>query len=170
MDPLLLTWINFNANLDKYNLWDVSSFYIKFKRIKEVHVILNIDSNLNQERSKDYAICRIHIILEAHIWLTAKVWWFHLEAWLLWWQIRKARPSWYLCQIQPSQHMISRHISGLGFQKQVSREGTSNYIPQYLWSVITCHYPWYLFLGHESKYIWSLTGTYINDILHDRKL
>ena len=29
-------------------------------------------------------------------------------------------------------------------QKQVSRAGTSNYIPHYLWDVITCPCPWYL--------------------------
>ena len=29
-------------------------------------------------------------------------------------------------------------------QKQVSWAGTSNYIPQYLWDVITCPCPWYL--------------------------
>ena len=38
-------------------------------------------------------------------------------------------------------------ISGVLFQKQVSRAGTSNYIPQYLWDMITCPCPWYLFLA-----------------------
>ena len=33
---------------------------------------------------------------------------------------------------------------GLGCQKHESRTGTSNYIPQYLWDVITCPCPWYL--------------------------
>ena len=36
-------------------------------------------------------------------------------------------------------------------QKQVSRAGTSNYIPQYLWDVITCPCPWYLFLAQHSS-------------------
>ena len=40
-------------------------------------------------------------------------------------------------------------------QKQVSRAGTSNYIPQYLWDVITCPCPWYLLLA-QSPHIKSL--------------
>ena len=40
---------------------------------------------------------------------------------------------------------------GLECQKQVSRTGTSNYIPQYLWDVITCPCPWYLLLAHKSS-------------------
>ena len=39
-------------------------------------------------------------------------------------------------------------IWGLVWQKHVSRAGTSNYIPQILWDVITCPCPWYLFLTH----------------------
>ena len=35
------------------------------------------------------------------------------------------------------------------YQKQVSRTGTSNYIPQYLWDVITCPFPWYLLLAQR---------------------
>ena len=35
---------------------------------------------------------------------------------------------------------------GVLCQKQVSRAGTSNYIPQNLWDVITCRCPWYLVL------------------------
>ena len=38
-------------------------------------------------------------------------------------------------------------------QKQVSRVGTSNYIPQYLWDVITCPCPWYLLLAQHSPYM-----------------
>ena len=37
----------------------------------------------------------------------------------------------------------------LGCQKQVSRAGTSNYIPQYLWDLITCPWPWNLLLIHK---------------------
>ena len=40
---------------------------------------------------------------------------------------------------------------GLVCQKQVSRAGTSNYIPQYLWDVITCPCPWYFILVHKSS-------------------
>ena len=38
------------------------------------------------------------------------------------------------------------HVTGVLYQKQVSMAGTSNYIPQILWDVITrpCH--WYLLL------------------------
>ena len=37
-------------------------------------------------------------------------------------------------------------------QEQVSRAGTSNYIPQYLWDIITCPYPQYLLLVQHSWY------------------
>ena len=37
-------------------------------------------------------------------------------------------------------------------QKQISRSGTSNYIPQILWDVITCPCPWYLLLSQHSSY------------------
>ena len=38
-------------------------------------------------------------------------------------------------------------------QKQVSRTGTSNYIPQCPWDVITCPCPWYLLLTYKSPYM-----------------
>ena len=38
-----------------------------------------------------------------------------------------------------------------GCQKQVARAGTSNYIPQILWDVMTCPCPWYLRLAHKSS-------------------
>ena len=38
-------------------------------------------------------------------------------------------------------------------QVYVSRAGTSNYIPQYLWDVITCPYTWYLLLAHMACYV-----------------
>ena len=41
-------------------------------------------------------------------------------------------------------------VSGVLCQKQVSRAGTSNYIPQKLWDVITCPCPWYLLLAQHS--------------------
>ena len=39
---------------------------------------------------------------------------------------------------------------GVFCQKQVSRLGTSNYISQKLWDVITCPCPWYLLLAQQS--------------------
>ena len=46
------------------------------------------------------------------------------------------------------------YICGMLHQKQVSRAGTSNYTPQFLWDVITSHCSWYLFLAqHSSFYI-----------------
>ena len=38
-------------------------------------------------------------------------------------------------------------------QEQVPRVGTSNYIPQYLWDVITCPCPWYLHLAYKSSFV-----------------
>ena len=37
-------------------------------------------------------------------------------------------------------------------QKQLSRAGISNYIPQYQWDVITYPCPWYLLLAQHSSY------------------
>ena len=45
-----------------------------------------------------------------------------------------------------------------GCQKQVSRAGTSNYIPQYLWDVITCTWPWYLL---QAQHFWIM-GLFIS--------
>ena len=43
-------------------------------------------------------------------------------------------------------------ISGVLCQKQVSRAGTCNYIPQILWGVITCPCPWYLVPTQHSSH------------------
>ena len=48
-------------------------------------------------------------------------------------------------------------IWGRVWQNQVSRAGTSNYIPQILWDVITCPCPWYLLLTQKSIYIIRIT-------------
>ena len=49
--------------------------------------------------------------------------------------------------------VVARDYSGVLCQKQVSRAGTSNYIPQILWDVITCSCPWYL---HLTQHSWIL--------------
>ena len=46
---------------------------------------------------------------------------------------------------------LNRCKFGLVGQKQVSGAATSNVITQYLWDVIICPYPWYLFLAHKSS-------------------
>ena len=43
-------------------------------------------------------------------------------------------------------------VSGVLCQKRVSRAGTSDYIPQILWDLITCPYPWYLHLAQHSSF------------------
>ena len=43
-------------------------------------------------------------------------------------------------------------IRGRVYRKKISRAGLSNYIPQYLWDVITCPCHWYLLLVHKSSY------------------
>ena len=50
-------------------------------------------------------------------------------------------------------HLLARDTRVLVCQKQASRAGTSNYIPQYLWDVITCPCPRYLLLVHRYSYI-----------------
>ena len=42
---------------------------------------------------------------------------------------------------------------GLACQKQVSQAVANNFIPLYLWDVITCPSPWYLLLAHKYSYI-----------------
>ena len=58
----------------------------------------------------------------------------------------------YLNQWWPRSLM---HIWGVLYQKQVSRAGTSNYIPQYLWDVITCPCPWYLLHTEHFSYVFT---------------
>ena len=48
-------------------------------------------------------------------------------------------------------------------QNHVSRAGTSNYIPQYLWDVITCPCPWYLLQAHKSLYVLYKISLPVND-------
>ena len=48
--------------------------------------------------------------------------------------------------------VAKQYIRGVLCQKQVSRTGTCNYITQYMWDVITCPCPWYLFLAQHSSY------------------
>ena len=52
----------------------------------------------------------------------------------------------------PGSHYWDYSVWWLMCQRQVSRAGTSNYIPQYLWDVITCPCPWCLLLAHQSSY------------------
>ena len=80
---------------------------------------------------------------------------------LLWWilkfcKIRMAR-IWKLEAICISHWLFDmsvtvKYIWGVLCQKQVPRAGTSNYIPQILWDVITCPCPWYLLLAQHSTY------------------
>ena len=51
-----------------------------------------------------------------------------------------------------SRWTLVHNIFRVLYQKQVSRAWTSNYIPQYLWDVITCPCPWYLLLAQHSSY------------------
>ena len=53
-------------------------------------------------------------------------------------------------------HAESVCASGVLYQKQVSRVETSNYIPQYMWDIITCPCPWYLLLTQHPWYLWDL--------------
>ena len=52
-----------------------------------------------------------------------------------------------------SKHETDIYFSGLLCQKQVSRARTSNYIPQFLWDVITCPWPWYLLLAQYPSFL-----------------
>ena len=57
--------------------------------------------------------------------------------------------------------MITLHgdIGGRVYQTQVTRAGTSNYIPQYLWYLITCPCLRYLVLAHKSTFMQYFTWT-----------
>ena len=72
------------------------------------------------------------------------------------------RTNWRLKTLMKKQKwlgvlLVACSIWGPVCQKQVSRAGSSNYIPQILWDVITCPYPWYLLLAHKSSYNISLS-------------
>ena len=69
----------------------------------------------------------------------------HLQAHTKW----SGKWLWYITCSSCSR--INSHMRSI-VQKQVSRVGTSNYIPQYLWDVITCLYHWYLILAQRSSY------------------
>ena len=47
---------------------------------------------------------------------------------------------------------LSYYIWGVWCQRHLSRAGTSNYIPQYLWDVIMFHSPSYMLLTRHSSY------------------
>ena len=49
-------------------------------------------------------------------------------------------------------------------QKHISRAVTSSYIPQYLWVVIICPYPWYMLLAQHS---WCVGCTYVTARLYE---
>ena len=62
-----------------------------------------------------------------------------------------SRPCWWYAV---NDYIAMTHILwGRVCQNQGSKVGTSNYIPQYLWDVITCPCPWYLLLAHKSTYM-----------------
>ena len=54
-------------------------------------------------------------------------------------------------KVRVEYHVIWRRV----YQRRVSRAGTSNYIPQIMWDVITCPCSWYLLLAHQSSYLWT---------------
>ena len=61
--------------------------------------------------------------------------------------------TWIISWSDLENHKTS-HNKWVLYQKQVSRAGTSNYLPQILWDVIMCPSPWYRLLAHHSsKYL-----------------
>ena len=57
----------------------------------------------------------------------------------------------YICDIETAPKMPHQSTVDLWYQ-QISRAGTSNYIPQYLWDVITCPCP---------RYFWHTSPQFI---------
>ena len=49
-------------------------------------------------------------------------------------------------------HIPLIHKMEVRWFEEVSRAGTSNYIPHCLWDLITCPYPWYLLLAQQPSY------------------
>ena len=58
-------------------------------------------------------------------------------------------------------------VWGVLCKKQVSRAGSSNYIPRYLWDVITCACPRYPILAQQQQVWRAGTGNYIPQYLWD---
>ena len=50
-------------------------------------------------------------------------------------------------------------------QKQLSRAGTSNYLPQILWDVIICPRPWYLLLANMSSNMSTFVVNWHDDVI-----
>ena len=73
------------------------------------------------------------------------------------------------CSNFPDFHMApvptNPHTWSVLCEKQVSSAGTCNYIPQYLWDIITFPCPWYLLLAQHSSYD-SLCAEYISIYLY----
>ena len=63
---------------------------------------------------------------------------------MLKWQQNKAQQKRLHIVWDISYHMLHAVTCGVLCQKQVSRAGSSNYIAQHLWDVITCCCPWYI--------------------------
>ena len=62
------------------------------------------------------------------------------------------------CLVQMKAVCWTHHITwGVLCQEPVSRTGTSNYIRQILWDVITCPCPWYLLLAQHPSYVHTNT-------------
>ena len=59
------------------------------------------------------------------------------------WMLHSLKKKWYIYIC------FTYHNWGMSCQKQISRAGASNYIPQILWDVIT----WYLFLAQHCSII-----------------
>ena len=56
-----------------------------------------------------------------------------------------------ILQIQAYKYYLFKYLIWGGLcQKNVSKARTSNYLPRYLWYVISCPCPWYLLLAQQS--------------------
>ena len=87
-----------------------------------------IDLKLSSAKWQSFRLCFAVLIHESHRWPLSPFL-FHIYSFI---------------------YLLFIHKWKLVCQKQVSRAGKSNYFPQHLLDVITCPWPWYLFLAHDS--------------------
>ena len=150
-------------------LWHCSKVNDKQQLWWEVNIGSATSPYLSQCQSKSmtpYGINRPHVMSSLRTSIFHKhsldsCWWQYLIFTITNYHYKSASlstnydKSWKLAFITTSDFILYNlcrlvGIWGLMWQKQVSRAGTSNYIPK--WDVITCPCPWYLFLPHKSSY------------------
>ena len=87
------------------------------------------------------------------------------------WIFRGNKNVWRYRKVRLLRHIREKrggYFTPMGLLPHValSRAGISNYIPQYLWDVITCPCPWYLLLVRKSSYMFNRHVSWLSLLRH----